>query len=574
MRNRFLTLLLCLALAGFAAACRARATPSPALTAAMPTAPTVAPIAGAPTRTTQAEAPSVPQQRDALVVAMTRDPLSLDPGDLVDAPGLPVLRQIFDTLTGLGPNGEITPVLATGWRANSDATEWAFTLRQGVRFHDGTSLTPSAVKFNFDRWIDPDFAAGARSEGKQFQVWSDIFGGYRGSGSLVTDVIAGDNGEVTFHLSRPAAYFPAFLALPYFGISSPDAVARVGARYGAPDGGAVGTGPFRLKEWQPGMLRLERYADYWGGAAASDTLTFQALGDPDTQLAALVDGRADLAPDIPVDRAAAAQARGLVPIPRPQLAVSYLGINQRYRPLNDSRVRQAIANALDGAALVAALPSQSAIPADQFIPPSLCCRIGPPGSASSAKARDLLAQAGFQNGLSEVAGPDGKLRRLELWYSSPPLGPSAAPLAKAIAAQLEAAGIKAVLREDEWASFLAERKQGQFPLFLLSYPTPSGRSEALDDPFAFLNPLFGPLSVGETGYSKPAVLDALRQGETNADMDRRREVYQQVAQMLRDDSPRVPLVYPLGLAVIRRGVEGYAASVLGAESLAPVRAPR
>ena len=505
---------------------------------------------------------------------MTRDPLSLDPGDLVDFAGLPVLRQIFDTLTTLGPNGEITPGLATSWRANSDATEWTFTLRQGVRFHDGASLTPAAVKFSFDRWIDPEFAADARSEGKQFQVWSDIFGGYRGSGSLVTDVIAGDNGEVTFRLARPAAYFPAFLALPYFGVSSPEAVTRAGGRYGAPDGGAVGTGPFRLKEWKPGSLRLERFTDYWGGAAVADTLTFQALGDPDTQLAALADGRADLAPDIPVERAAAAQSRGLVAVRRPQLAVSYLGINQRYRPLNDVRVRQAIANALDGAALVAALPPQSALPADQFVPPALCCRLGVPPAASSGRAKELLAQAGFPKGLSEVAGSDGKLQRLELWYSSPPLGPSAAPLAKAVAAQLDAAGIKVVLREDEWASFLAERKQGQFPLFLLSFPTPSGRSEALDDPHAFLNPLFGPLSVGETGYSKPAVLDALKQGETSADTERRREAYQQVAQTLRDDVPRVPLVYPLGLAVTRPGVEGYAASVLGAESLAAVRASR
>ncbi len=505
---------------------------------------------------------------------MTRDPLSLDPGDLVDAAGLPVLRQIFDTLTGLGPDGEAAPGLATGWRANSDATEWTFTLRQGVRFHDGTPLTASAVKFNFDRWMDPDFAAGSRGEGKQFQVWSDIFGGYRGSGSLVTDVIVGDNGEVTFRLARPAAYFPSFLALPYFGISSPDAVTRAGGRYGAPDGGAVGTGPFRLKEWQPGVLRLERVPDYWGGAANADTLAFQAYGDPDAQLAALADGRADLAPDIAVDRAAAAQARGLVPLSRPQLAVSYLGVNQRYRPLNDGRVRQALANALDGAALAAALPQQSASGADQFVPPSLCCRLGPPPSGSAGKAMELLTEAGFRDGLSEVAGPDGRLQRLELWYSNPPLGPSAAPLAKAVAAQLEAAGIKVVLREDEWASFLAERKQGQFPLFLLSFPTPSGRSEALDDPFAFLTPLFGPLSVGETGYSKPSVLESLRVGETSADADKRRKAYQEVAQTLREDVPRVPLVYPLGLAVTRPGVEGYTASVLGAESLAAVRAPR
>ncbi|MFN8482142.1 MAG: ABC transporter substrate-binding protein [Anaerolineae bacterium] len=571
MRHRLL-LFICLALTALATGCRAFATTP------LPTPPPATPPAGptssaAPTQSAALEAPASPRPRDALVVAVSRDPLSLDSGDLVDPTGLPALRQIFDTLTGLGPDGEIAPQLATGWRANGDATEWTFTLRPGVRFHDGTPLTAAAVKFNFDRWTDPDFAAGARGDGKQFQVWSDIFGGYRGAGSLVTDVVAGD-GEVTFRLARPAAYFPAFLALPYFGISSPDAVTRAGGRYGAPDGGAVGTGPFRLKEWQSGALRLERFADYWGGPAAAETLTIEAFGDADTQLAALADSRADLAPDIPVDRAAAVGARGLIPVPRPSLSVSYLGINQRYRPLNDRRVRQAIAKALDGAALAAALPAGSASPADQFVPPALCCRIGQAGPSVSGDAREMLSQAGFRDGLSEVAGPDGKLQRLELWYSNSPLGPSVAPLAKAVAAQLEAAGIKVTLREDEWASFLAERKGGQFPLFLLSFPTPSGRSEALDDPYAFLTPLFGVLSVSETGYNNPAVIDALKEGETAADSERRRNAYRQVAQMLREDVPRVPLVYPLGLAVTRGGVEGYVPSALGAESLAAVRVAR
>ncbi|MFN8497707.1 MAG: ABC transporter substrate-binding protein [Anaerolineae bacterium] len=570
MRYRIVVLLVCCTLAALGGGCRAFARTPPAPLTAPPAGSDAQPVA-APTRGAGDETAATPGARDALVVAMTRDPLSLDPGDLVDSTGLPALRQIFDTLTGLGPDGEITPQLATSWRANSDATEWTFTLRPGVRFQDGTPLTASAVKFNFDRWSDQDFAAGSRNEGKQFQVWSDIFGGYRGAGSLVTDVVAGD-GAVTFRLARPAAYFPSFLALPYFGISSPDAVTRAGGRYGAPDGGAVGTGPFRLKAWQPGALRLERFPDYWGGPAVAESVTFQAFGDADTQLAALADGRADLAPDIPVDRAANAAARGLVALSRPALAVSYLGINQRYRPLNDRRVRQAIAAALDGAALAAALPPRSAAPADQFVPPALCCRIGAAPSANGAQARDLLRQAGFGDGLSEVAGPDGKLQRLELWYSNPPLGPSAAPLAKAVAAQLEAAGIKVALREDEWASFLAERKQGQFPLFLLSFPTPSGRSEALDDPYAFLNPLFGSLAVGETGYSNAAVVDALKTGEMGADSERRRSAYQQVAQLLREDIPRVPLVYPLGLAVTRSGVEGYVPSALGAESLAAARA--
>lgn len=529
-----------------------------------PTAPPAATILTGPT--------SVP--RAGLVVAVNRVPLSLDPGDFADPDGAIVLRQIFDTLTQYREgSAEIEPGLATAWQANSDATEWTFTLRDGVRFHDGTPLTAEAVKFNFDRWLDPASLAGARANGKQFQVWSDVFGGYRGAGSLITEAEVVGPLQVRLRLARPTSYLPAVLALPYFGISSPTAIRAAGMGYGGPQSGAVGTGAYRVAAFTNSEVRLERAADTWGPPAAADSLTFRALGDAEAQLAALADGRADLAPNLPVERDKAASGLGLIAVPRPQLGVTYLALNQRFRPLDDARVREAIALALNPADLAARSARGSSTAADQFVPPGLRGRLTDAAPAPNLEqARALLAEAGFPNGLSEVAGPDGALRPLELWVSNPPQGAAFVPLAENIAAQLAAAGIRVKVRQDEWTSFLAERKQGRFPLLILDYPAPSVRVDAVADPHLFLNALFGPLTVGETGWNQPTVLERLRAAEATADPARREEVYRDIAAVIRDERPRVPLLYSVGLAVTRPGVSGYTPSPTGAESLARVRA--
>lgn len=532
-----------------------------------PTAPPVPSVAA----TSAASAPA-----SGLVVAMPRDPLSLDPGDFADPEGLIVLRQMYDTLTQYKEgSAEIEPGLATTWQANDDATEWTFTLREGVRFHDGTPVTAEAVKFNIDRWFDPNFSVAGRSEGKQFQAWSDVFGGYQGAGSLVTEVAVVGPNQLRLRLARPTAYLPALLALPYFGISSPTAVRAAGARYGLPDAPAVGSGPYRLVSFRNGEVRLERLSDHWTGAPASEAITFRALGDTDAQLAALTDGRADLAPSLPPERADAARERGLTPTARSQLAVTYLTLNQRFRPLDDSRVREAISLALTPADVAARGLQGAGVGAEQFVPPGLAGRLtdAAPGP-NVERARALLAEAGFPNGLSEVAGPDGALRPLELWVADPPRGAALLPVAQAVAAQLAEAGIQAVVRQDEWASFLAERKQGRFPLFVLTFPVPSGRVDAVADPHLFLNNLFGPLTLGETGWNTSAVQDRLRNAEATADTSRREATYRDIATTVREQRPRIPLAYPTALAVMRAGVSGYVPSPVGTESLARVQVAR
>src|SRR6266436_204160 len=155
--------------------------------------------------------------RDVVVVGMEAEPPGLDPGQALGLHTLRVTAEIFETLVATAVDStDIVPGLAESWTTSSDGLVWTFKLRKGVRFHDGTPLDAAAVKFTFDRVIDPSHPH-ARS-GK----WSFV-AGYLSS---VKSVDALDALTVRLNLKYPTSSLPALLALPNCAIVSPTAFAR------------------------------------------------------------------------------------------------------------------------------------------------------------------------------------------------------------------------------------------------------------------------------------------------------------------------------------------------------------
>src|SRR5215813_6892556 len=156
-------------------------------------------------------------------------PSTLDPAAALDGASALIARQVFDTLVAWKEGTtDIEPALATRWTPSRDGLTWSFTLRDNVRFHDGTALTAAEVVASFDRQLkDAQHTA---------VVWTALL---RGAPGVVKDVRAADARTVQFVLVQPYAPLLTVLAHPGFGI------ARSG---GASDGRAVlvGTGPFRL----------------------------------------------------------------------------------------------------------------------------------------------------------------------------------------------------------------------------------------------------------------------------------------------------------------------------------------
>src|SRR5262245_64629269 len=228
--------------------------------------------------------------RDVLVVGMEAEPPGLDPGQALGLHTLRVTAEIFETLVGTAADStDVVPALAESWTTSADGLVWTFKLRRGVRFHDGTPLDANAVKFTFDRIIDP--AHPHAKSGK----WSFV------SGYLATvkSVEVVDPQTVQLHLKYPTASLLALLALPNCAIVSPTAFAKAPAEF---DTKPVGSGRYKVESWERGSrLVLRRNDDYWGAKGKSQTLVYRGLAEANARVAEPLTVGVDLILPIPPD---------------------------------------------------------------------------------------------------------------------------------------------------------------------------------------------------------------------------------------------------------------------------------
>ena len=334
-----------------------------------PTAPSVAPPSPPADRTT-APAPADPTFRFATTV-----PTTLVPPFAVAHPDLQVVDALFDSLTAWGPDAEPVPSAAERWERDATGTTWTFVLRDGATFHDGSPVTAE------------DFLRAwevAVVEGEAGYLLRDVLGYdalVGGAAEHLAGVEVVDPRTLVVRLAGPSMDFAAVVAHPGLG---PVQRAAWDADRAAYEARPVGNGPFAAsEEVAPGrFLRTERF-DAWrngdGGApAALGGVLFQ-FSDVDTAYLAFRQGRRDLAALPP---GALEQARGelpsrdaddggpglvIVPIPSTYL----LGFDVTHPPYDDVDVRRAVAQAVDRAAVAAALADGILEPADAVVPPAI-----------------------------------------------------------------------------------------------------------------------------------------------------------------------------------------------------------
>jgi peptide/nickel transport system substrate-binding protein len=505
-------------------------------------------------------APPAPEPSGALVYGSGGQPVNLEPGNVTDGNSLIVQDQIYNRLIEFKPGTtELQPALATAWSASPDGKTWTFNLRQGVLFHDDTVFDAAAVKFNVDRWWDRQSPNGYRNAGKLYEIWQQVFGGFKGeANSLLQAVKVVDPLTVQFVLKQPFAAFPSAIASGFFGMASPAAVQKAGAKYGTPSSLAVGTGIFRLQEWRSGdQVVLERNPSYWEtGIPKAEQLVIRFATDPAARLAQLRAGQLDFTVDLaPDQRPEIAADPALIPIARPSFNVGYLALNPSYKPLADIRVRQAIAHAINRPAIVQAFWGELGLHDAHFTPPPFAWSQDAslqPYAFDPARAKQLLAAAGYANGFD-----------LELWYMpvSRPYFPTPKPIAEAFAADLSAVGIRVTLKTKDWAAYLTDRRKAPgYQSFMLGWTGDYG------DPDSFYYTKFGPGATDDIGNWKNArLLQLLNQGRATSDQAARAKIYSEVDRILHQEILRLPIVHAQPLLAQRKTLTGWTPSPLGSE---------
>lgn len=517
--------------------------------------PSPSPNASSPGATTQG----------VLVYGSGGQPVNLEPGNITDGNSIVVQEQIYDRLLEFKPDTlELVPSLATNWSVSPDGKTWTFKLRSGVKFHDGSDFNADAVKFNVERWWDTKHPNGYRNAGKIYEIWPQLFGGFKGQpNSLLQNIVVVDRATIQFVLKQPFAAFPAAIGSSFFGMASPAAIAKAGASYGTPAGIAVGTGAFIFKEWRTGdRILLEKNPNYWKpGLPKVNQLVIRFITDPAARLAQLRAGQIDFTVDLAPDQIKEIQNdANLTAIPRPSFNVGYLALNPSYKPLSDVRVRQAIAQAINKQQIVQAFWGELGKNTSHFIPPSLAeyqSKTITNYNHNPQKAKQLLATAGYPNGFD-----------LELWYMpvSRPYFPTPKPIAEAFAADLSAIGIRVNLKTKDWAAYIADaKKKPGFQAFML------GWTADYSDPDSFYYPHFGPGSTEDLGgWKNDRLLQLLNQGRATGDKVARAKIYAEVDEILHREVVRLPIVHSQPLLAKRKNIEGWIPSPLGSESFEAV----
>ena len=338
-----------------------------------------------------APAAAVTAQEYDAVAAVSLDFTTMDPVDTSDTLSGGIQRLIMDGMFGFDDNLGQIPLLATGYTANEDATQYVITLRQGVSFSDGTPWDANAAKANLDKLAD-------KTRGlKRTSLLSSI---------IESVEVTGDY-EVTVNLATPFSAFIANLCHPACVMMSPK-VLEAGDDVCA--SAPVGTGQYLFVEWEHGdHLKLELNPNWWGyeaGIVDKDagfkTINFKVVTENATRVSMLQAGDADFIWPVPTESYDnVAVDPNLTAHSEAGIVVRWLYMNTQKAPLNDVRVRKALALAVNKEAFVQVIYNGHGSVATSILGSAVTGYKGnDPVPFDVEQAKALLAEAGYPNGFT------------------------------------------------------------------------------------------------------------------------------------------------------------------------------
>lgn len=452
-------------------------------------------------------------RKDAIVLAMALEPPGLDPtAGAASAIAEITQYNIYETLTKINPDGSVTPLLAESWEVSPDLRTYTFRLRKGVKFQNGEPMNARTVKFSFER------AGAEKSTNKDKRTFA----------SMETVQAVDDHTVVIVNKELD----PDFLFL--MGQATAIIVEPKSADTNATK--PVGTGPYKLDGWAKGSsVTLSRWDGYRNAAAAKiRKATFRFISDPAAQVAALLAGDVDAFPR--VTPRAVPQFKDN---PKFQVLVSgsraktILAINNKKKPLDDVRVRRAIAAAIDRKAVIQGAGDGYGAPIGSHYVPGAPGYVDTTGinAYNPEKAKALLKEAG-------VTTP------LELTLTLPP-PPYARQGGEVIASQLAKVGINAKLQNVEWAQWLANTYGGghNYDLTIVSHVEPFDLGN-FDKPGYYW------------GYQSPKFKDLYNKYKTSPREADRKKLIGDIQRLLAEDSVHAFLYQPQWVTVANKNVKG------------------
>lgn len=493
-------------------------------------APAASPAAAPAAQPTPPKATAATVKRGgSIIIAQENDPVSLDGQKAQNYSAVQAIEFTYESLTMYDDKLNVVPALAASWE-NPDPQTYLFKLRDGVKFHNGKELDAEDVKYSFDRLLAKETASPNLS-------WFDS----------IDKLEATSKNTVKMTLKNP---YPPILA-NIAALRGSQIMPAGAAEKANLQMTAVGTGPFKIVEYVPqDHVTYQANPDYWDkGMPYVKDMTMKIMVDEDARVAGLRAGQIDYAFLSAEGKNRLKDTKDVTVLEGPRAWLVVHEYNCSRTPLNDVRVRQAIALAVDRQEVIDKAASGAGVLSgpvatghtDWWIPPEdLKAKYY---KQDIAKAKQLLANAGLPNGFKTT-------------IKCSPQYPEFVSATVVFAEQLKKIGIEAQIIQLEWGQFIKEvGAAGSF-----NFDIQTTARTFYPDPDVYLYQFYHSKGKLNSGYRNAKIDDLLDQGRNVLDHAKRRDIYLQAQDILLQEYPQLWWYVGKNIEGLRNTVKDYAQS--------------
>ena len=456
--------------------------------------------------------------QEDLVVAFTVDIQSLDGRLVFSTDGVSMTNHVYEPLITFDVKGNLQPKLAERWTF-PDPRTIRFGLRRNVKFHNGEPFDAQAVKYTLESIVAP----GSPSPQRSFL-------------DLIDHVDVVDPLTADVKLKNPGAR-SILRTLTYWGRIMPP---RFSADSGAHFSQAIGTGPYKMAEYHPGeRFVVERNPQYWGPPPQAPRIVFRIIPEDGTRVAALERGEIDIAMSYPIDQIPNLRRNASLTFEaKPTVRIAVVGFKVDRPPLNDVRVRRALAMVINRAQINEQLLGGFGRVANGLLTPEIFgySSASQPPAYDPAQGQRLLASSGHEG------------FRMQLGISNARFISDRA-IGETVGAYFGEAGVQVALDAPEFGTFIREvfKSDSKYDAYLLSWAT-----NTLDADFGLTTPFDQRIDT-LTNYKNPEVSQLLADARATVDEKQAVSLYQRVQAILMSDLPWIPIVQvPVVVGMSRR----------------------
>ena len=467
------------------------------------------------------------------VVGITQEPGIFDPHTVVAAGDREIIFNVYEGLYKYDSKGNLNPCLATDVAISDDASVYTFTLREGVKFHDGSDFDAADVVYSLKR------AAGLLDNQDGVALVGEL--------DSIKDVKATAEGKVEVTLEAGNTEL-----LSYF------TTGIIPENYDNCQTAPVGTGPFKFDSYNPGQnVILVKNDNYWQkGLPYLDKVTFKVCADMDAGLTELASGSIDIFPYLTTDRANQLDKAKYNILSNGSNMVQIFALNNAVEPLNDLKVRQAINYAVSRKDIISVTMDGAGVELTTAMSPAMGSyydtSLDGTFSQDIEKAKALLAEAGYENGFDITCTvPSSYLIHVNT--------------AVELASELKAIGINMEIKQVDWATWLDTVYTGR------QYETTVIALTSDYAPYDVLDRYQSTASGNFINYKNDKVDELMAKIPTVSDTKQKTELYHQVLKLLTDDACSVYLQDPATITAVSTRLEGYSVYPMYVQDMSQVK---